>query len=111
MTSSTTSGATPVRPSSPFSAVTPSSTAVSEANIPPYRPIGVRTGSQITAVRMLNLSPKRTNGRESASKSRHFVDLGADGGDSHEPPAGYFEGGSGHVRRQVRRQEQRHIGH
>ncbi len=56
ITSSTFSASRPVRSSRPLSAVTPRSTAVRLLNIPPYRPIGVRTGSQMTTSRMVDLS-------------------------------------------------------
>src|SRR5579871_1713893 len=47
------SGASPVRTSRPRRAISPSSAAVSAFRAPPYRPIGVRTGSQITTSRMM----------------------------------------------------------
>src|ERR1700761_5166710 len=51
MTSSTAAGSSLVRSSRARSAVSPSSAAVSDLSDPPYRPIGVRTGSQMTTSR------------------------------------------------------------
>src|ERR1700761_1536168 len=57
MTSSTAAGSSLVRSSRARSAVSPSSAAVSGFSEPPYRPIGVRTGSQMTTSRMRSSLP------------------------------------------------------
>src|SRR5450756_1381495 len=86
MTSSMSAGASPVRPRRPRRAVSPSSAALSAFRAPPYRPIGVRTGSQITTSRMT-----------------WFLSAGSC---SHGPAAGDLEHRAGHVGGQAGSQEE-----